>query len=174
MTIPENQWGYHKDWSLSYVKTPLEVIDRIVHAVSMGGNMVVNFGPQADGDFRAEEKALATSLGQWMSQYGEAIYGCDYAGWAKQDWGYYTRKGQDVFMVVFNRPYTKQLLVKTPKSTQVVGAHLLHGGSLQVVETARNEYNVSMPLVDPGEPFVIKLQIKEEKGAADKYRDALT
>ncbi|MFR3330702.1 MAG: hypothetical protein ACLTSL_11180 [Odoribacter splanchnicus] len=20
MTIPENQWGYHKDWSLSYVK----------------------------------------------------------------------------------------------------------------------------------------------------------
>lgn len=174
MTIPENQWGYHKDWSLSYVKTPLEVIDRIVHAVSMGGNMVVNFGPQADGDFRAEEKALATSLGQWMSQYGEAIYGCDYAGWAKQDWGYYTRKGQDVFMVVFNRPYTKQLLVKTPKSTQIVGAHLLHGASLQVVETARNEYNVSMPLVEPGEPFVIKLQIKEEKGAADKYRDALT
>ena len=36
MTIPENQWGYHKDWSLSYVKTPIEVIDRIVHAVSMG------------------------------------------------------------------------------------------------------------------------------------------
>lgn len=56
MTIPENQWGYHKDWSLSYVKTPIEVIDRIVHAVSMGGNMVVNFGPQADGDFRPEEK----------------------------------------------------------------------------------------------------------------------
>ena len=21
MTVPENQWGYHKDWSLSYVKT---------------------------------------------------------------------------------------------------------------------------------------------------------
>ena len=38
MTVPENQWGYHKDWSLSYVKTPLEVLERIVHAVSMGGN----------------------------------------------------------------------------------------------------------------------------------------
>ena len=22
MLLPENQWGYHKDWSLSYVKTP--------------------------------------------------------------------------------------------------------------------------------------------------------
>ena len=41
MTVPENQWGYHKEWSLSYVKQPVEVLERIVHAVSMGGNMVV-------------------------------------------------------------------------------------------------------------------------------------
>ena len=41
MTVPENQWGYHKAWSLSYVKQPIEVLERIVHAVSMGGNMVV-------------------------------------------------------------------------------------------------------------------------------------
>ena len=72
MTVPENQWGYHKDWSLSYVKTPIEVIDRIVHAVSMGGNMVVNFGPQPDGDFRSEEKELAMALGCWMKRYGDA------------------------------------------------------------------------------------------------------
>ena len=26
MTIPENQWGYHKDWSLSYVKKTVESI----------------------------------------------------------------------------------------------------------------------------------------------------
>lgn len=36
MTIPENQWGYHKDWSLSYVKKTVESIGYIVHAVSMG------------------------------------------------------------------------------------------------------------------------------------------
>ena len=34
--------------------------------------MVVNFGPQADGDFRPEEKALATAIGKWMSRYGKA------------------------------------------------------------------------------------------------------
>lgn len=174
MTIPENQWGYHKDWSLSYVKTPVEVIDRIVHAVSMGGNMVVNFGPQADGDFRPEEKELAKALSHWTKKYGECIYGCDYAGWAKQDWGYYTRKGQDVYMVVFNRPYSNFLIVQTPKGTKVAKAALLDGEQLQVIETTRNEYNVAMPSKDPGEPFVIKLQIEEAAGAADKYRDALT
>lgn len=26
-----------------------------------------------------------------MSRYGKAVYACDYAGFDKQDWGYYTR-----------------------------------------------------------------------------------
>ena len=172
MTIPENQWGYHKDWSLSYVKTPVEVLDRIVHAVSMGGNMVVNFGPQANGNFRQEEKVLAMTIGNWMKKYGECIYGCDYAGWDKQDWGYYTRKGQEVYMVVFNKPYYNRLIVKIPNATQVVGAVILSGERLEVVETAKNEYNVSMPDREPEEPFVTKLRIKEATGVTEKYRDA--
>ena len=170
MTVPENQWGYHKDWSLSYVKTPLEVLERIVHAVSMGG-----FGPQPDGDFRPEEKQLAESIGRWMEKYGECIYGCDYSGWEKQAWGYYTRKGKGVYMVVFNPPYSKHLVVKTPVGTEIVKAVTVNGGKdVKITETARNEYNVDMPDKDPGEPFVIKLETKEKTSETDKYRDALT
>ena len=174
MTLPENQWGYHKDWSLSYVKTPLEVLERIVHAVSMGGNMVVNFGPQADGDFRREEKEMADAIGKWMQQYGECIYGCDYAGWDKQPWGYYTHKGKEVYMIVFNPPYSKHLVVKTPKGTKILKATVTNGKEVAVTETARNEYNVDMPAKAPEGPFVIKLQIEENVSSADKYRDALT
>lgn len=175
MTVPENQWGYHKDWSLSYVKTPLEVLERIVHAVSMGGNMVVNFGPQPDGDFRAEEKELASVIGKWMRANGECVYGCDYAGFEKQAWGYYTRKGDDVYMVVFNPPYSGQLSVKAPAGTGLVSAcELVSGESVPVVETARNEYNVSMPRKKPSEPFVIKVKVAGKNGDAGNYRDALT
>lgn len=176
MTVPENQWGYHKDWSLSYVKTPTEVIERIVHAVSMGGNMVVNFGPQPDGDFRPEEKQLATAIGQWMGKYGAAIYGCDYAGLEKQDWGYYTKdKADNIYMVVFNSPYSDHLTVKVPKGTTVEGATLLtDGAKLQVVETTRNEYIVSTPAKDPKEPYVIVLKTKTNAGSKGEYRDALT
>lgn len=176
MTVPENQWGYHKDWSLSYVKTPVEVIDRIVHAVSMGGNMVVNFGPQADGDFRPEEKELAAALGNWMSKYGQCIYGCDYAGLEKQDWGYFTKGKQgEIYMVVFNQPYSQRLIVKTPKNTSIIEASVLTTGEeVKVTETAKNEYNVSVPMQNPGEPYVIKLQMKYGKGTNGEYRDALT
>ena len=109
-----------------------------------------------------------------MKRYGECIYGCDYAGWDKQDWGYYTRKGQEVYMVVFNRPYLGLLKVKVPKGTEIERAVLPDGQVVKVTETARNEYNVAMPSQDPGEPFIIKLQVKEASGAADGYRDALT
>lgn len=176
MTVPENQWGYHKDWSLSYVKTPVEVIDRIVHAVSMGGNMVVNFGPQADGDFRPEEKELAAALGNWMSKYGQCIYGCDYAGLEKQDWGYFTKGKQgEIYMVVFNQPYSQRLIVKTPKNISIIEASVLTTGEeVKVTETAKNEYNVSVPIQNPGEPYVIKLKMKYGKGTNGEYRDALT
>jgi alpha-L-fucosidase len=175
MTVPENQWGYHKDWSLSYVKTPVEVLERIVHAVSMGGNMVVYFGPQPDGDFRSEEKALAATVGRWMKKYGESIYGCDYAGWEKQPWGYYTRKGDHIYMVVFNAPYSHQLTVKTPNKVKVLKAQLLQGGKeVTVTETERNAYNIGMPTTDPGEPFVIKLTIESGADSAGHYRTALT
>ncbi len=174
MTVPENQWGYHKDWSLSYVKTPVEVLERIIHAVSMDGNMVVNFGPQADGDFRPEEKNLAAEIGRWMKRNGEAVYGCGYAGWEKQPWGYYTRKGNDVYMTVFNVPYSRHLTVATPKGTKVVKATLLGGKDTPVTETARNQYNVDVPEKTPDGPFVIKLQIENSADNGDRYRDALT
>ena len=70
--------------------------------------MVVNFGPQADGDFRPEEKALATAIGKWMSRYGKAVYACDYAGFDKQDWGYQNP----------GEPYVIQLKVRAAKGTK--------------------------------------------------------
>ena len=117
---------------------------------------------------------MADAIGKWMQQFGECIYGCDYAGWEKQVWGYYTRKEKEVYMVVFNPPYSKHLVVKTPKDTKVLKATAPDGKEVAVKEIARNEYNVDMPVKDPGAPFVIKLQIEENAGAADKYRDALT
>lgn len=174
MTIPENQWGYHKDWSLSYVKNPTEILQNIVHAVSMGGNMVVNFGPQADGDFRPEEKNVIKTIGRWMDKYGECIYGCDYAGLSKQDWGYYTRKQDQVYMVVFNPPYSKQLRVQLPKGHQILEATLLNGEKVQVTETTRNEYNIGMPKEGAQEPFVIRLKLKVAEASNSKYREALT
>ena len=75
MTIPENQWGYHRDWSLSYVKTPFDLIKMIVQANALNGNLVINFGPDGQGNIREEESQIAKEIGHWMAVNGEAIYG---------------------------------------------------------------------------------------------------
>lgn len=171
MTIPENQWGYHKDWTLSYVKTNPEVLENVVHAVSMGGNMLVNFGPQGNGDFRPEEKQLAQYIGKWMKENGEAIYGCGYAGLTKQNWGYFTKNHQDeIYMIVFNRPVSDMLKVAVPKGLKVTGAQLLHKQELKVYETTTNQYNVSMKGVSSEGPWVIKLKTEsgEQKNSYSK------
>ena len=171
MTIPENQWGYHKNWTLSYVKTNPEVLENVVHAVSMGGNMLVNFGPQGNGDFRPEEKQLAQYIGKWMKENGEAIYGCGYAGLTKQSWGYFTKNHQDeIYMIVFNRPVSDMLKVAVPKGLKVTGAQLLHKQELKVYETTTNQYNVSMKGVSSEGPWVIKLKTEsgEQKNSYSK------
>jgi hypothetical protein len=119
---------------------------------------------------------MAKAIGQWMRRYGQAIYACDYAGLAKQDWGYYTRgKEGEVYMVVFNQPYSHRLIVTTPKGVTVKKAELLTTGeALKVVETTRNEYNVSTPAQEQGEPYVIRLQLQSKDGSKDTDRDALT
>lgn len=109
-----------------------------------------------------------------MKKNGECIYGCDYAGWDKQPWGYYTRKSEHIYMVVFNYPFSKFLTVKTPKDVQIIKATMLNGKEVNVIETARNQYNVEAPAQMPDGPFVIKLQVKEATTTADKYQDALT
>ncbi|MCH5598292.1 alpha-L-fucosidase [Niabella ginsengisoli] len=91
MTIPENGWGYQQKW-LGHWKTSYELIEMLAQCVSLGGNLVVNFGPKGDGSFRPEEVAIANEIGNWMDINKEAIYNCEHAGWEKQDWGYYTKK----------------------------------------------------------------------------------
>jgi len=105
MTIPENQWGYHRDWTLTYVKTPYDLIEMAVKANSLNGNFVINFGPDGDGNIRSEESDIAKEVGKWMSVNGEAIYGTSNSRWEKQGWGYYTQKGDNkLYLTVFNHP----------------------------------------------------------------------
>ena len=174
MTLPENQWGYHRDWSLSYVKKPIEVLQRIVHAVSMGGNMAVDLGPQPDGDFRPEERELGKYLGSWLRKNGEAVYGCDYAGLKKQDWGFFTKGKEYTYMIVFNQPFSEMLKVEVPSGVQIEHAQMIEGKEVNVIETTRNEYNIHVPNIKTDKPYVIKLKMTDKKDNNNQYKEALT
>lgn len=63
-----------------------------------------------------------------MKTNHQSIYNCEYAGWEKQDWGYYTKESGDnkVYMIVFNVPVSKSLKVNPMNKTLIEKAYFLN------------------------------------------------
>ena len=195
MTIPENQWGYHRDWTLTYVKTPYDLIEMTVKANSLNGNFVINFGPDGDGNIRAEETEIAKEVGKWMAKNGEAVYGVHHSKLEKQDWGYSTQKGDKVYLSVFHKPMNGLLRVKLPRSAQrdkiyfITKAEVLSTkepvningkGNPNAVYRDKNGFSYYDLIIPPSlrnstEPFVIVIEIKEiDRGDLEAYQQAQT
>lgn len=174
MTIPHNNWGYCADWSQFYIKTPYELIAMMLKSVSMNGNFVLNFGPDGNGAFRPEERRIAQEIGKWMKENSAAVYGCIYSGLENPDWGYYTRKGNKIYMTVFNRPLNHILRLQLPPELKIkpLAASMLATGQPVDLRYIRlgldKDKNVYYEAVIPKDfssemPFVIVLDIEQEK-----------
>lgn len=189
MTIPENQWGYHRDWSLTYVKTPYDLIEMMVQANSLDGNFVINFGPDGEGNIRAEETGIAKKIGNWMAVNGNAVYGVHHSALEKQDWGHSTQKGDITYLTVCNKPMNNLLKVKVPGSKDrnkvyvIESAKFVSTGKTTSVRDAgrdksgSNYYHIVLPadIQKLNEPFVIEIRLKEvDKGEKSAYQQALT
>ena len=189
MTIPENQWGYHRDWTLTYVKTPYDLIEMTVKANSLNGNFVINFGPDGEGNIRTEETRIAKGVGDWMAVNGEAVYGVEHSGLDKQDWGYSTKKGDKIYLTVFNKPMNNKVRVKVPRSTKKDMLYVIEDAQFlatkqkaAVTDGGRDKsgayyYDIDLPakmMQKTTDPFVIVIKLKEvDKGDKDNYQQAI-
>ncbi len=53
------------------------LLDMLCECASKGGNLLLNVGPEADGQLPAEFITRALDIGRWLDVHGEAIYGVD-------------------------------------------------------------------------------------------------
>lgn len=68
-----DSWGYYiRDTNY---KTPYEVISIFVDVIGMGGNLLLDIGPKADGTIPEPQRHLLTELGNWTGKHSEAIFG---------------------------------------------------------------------------------------------------
>lgn len=169
MTIPENGWGYAKTW-MGHWKTPYELIEMLAKCVSLDGNFVINFGPKGDGTFRNKEIQTARQIGDWMQVNHEAIYGAGYAGWEKQDWGYYTKNRKDakIYMIVFNVPINGALKVVPGKKGHIKNAYLLQDHkNLKIDPLDGNGVLIHLEQKVHTQPFVIVVEATDDGKAVD-------
>lgn len=72
MTINDS-WGYQPH-DRKY-KTPGQVLRIFIDCISMGGNLLLDIGPKADGTIPKEQERVLKELGRWTSKHKEAVYG---------------------------------------------------------------------------------------------------
>ncbi len=74
MTINES-WGYQgtdRDF-----KSANQIIRIFTDCLNLGGNLLLDIGPKADGTIPAEEVSVLKELGRWTTKHHEAIYGSE-------------------------------------------------------------------------------------------------
>jgi alpha-L-fucosidase len=72
MTMNDS-WGFqHNDFNY---KTPNQIIRIFVDCIGMGGNLLLDIGPKADGTIPKEQVDILKELGRWIQKHKEAVYG---------------------------------------------------------------------------------------------------
>jgi alpha-L-fucosidase len=70
-------WGYHRDEATW--KSVEQLVQMLIDTVSKGGNLLLNVGPTARGEFDERAMDRLSGIGEWMRRHGRSIYGCTQA-----------------------------------------------------------------------------------------------
>ncbi len=163
-----NNWGYARD-DHDFKPAGL-LIKKLVECVSKGGNMILNVGPMATGEFPRESVQILKEIGAWMHDNCESIYGCGRAGLPKPDCGRFTRKGNTLYLHVYENSIGP-LPVPQLKKSQIASVTRLCDGSEVAISTSwvHSDYpdvcfldlGPNPVLHDPIDT-VLKIQLKED------------
>ena len=132
-TITEGAWGFQPD---AKVKPLAQLVQLLVGAAGRDGNMLLNVGPQPDGQIPAAQAERLREMGQWFSQNGESIYGTRGGPWLPGKYGVSTHRQNLVYIHLLHSPQNSVLTLPS-LPVRVTKATMLHGGEVSFHQTAQ-------------------------------------
>lgn len=149
-------WGY-KIIDQNY-KSAETLIRYLVSTSGKGANLLLNIGPQPNGKLPATALDRLKEIGEWTSRYGETIYGTIAGDIPAQEWGVTTRKGNRLFVHIFNHS-AKELHL--PLQSKVKNAWVYD--TKQVLKTKRTKEGITIFFdeVPLGIDYIVELETRE-------------
>ena len=117
----------------------------LVRAAGNNSNLLLNIGPYPNGEIDPQFVTRLQAVGEWLSKYGESIYGTRGGPISPADWGVTTQKDNKIYVHVLN--WTAPLLALPPIVTNVAGARSLPDGGK--IEFTQNQDGVILKLAPP-------------------------
>ena len=156
------QWSWKPDDTL---KSADEAIRMLVACAVGDGNMALNTNPMPDGRMEPRQVESFRSIGRWLAEFGESIYGTrggpfrapemgartfgqDALHFAMPQgrwWGGATCKGNTIYLHILRWPSDTIQLQELPR--KIVGHKVLTGGTATVAQTA-DGITVTVPLAE--------------------------
>lgn len=93
-------WGYKVN-DLNY-KTSKRLIRLLVRAAGKNANLLLNIGPQPNGELPELSLERLNDIGKWMKKYGETIYGTSAPLKINAEWGTVTQKGNKIYVHILS------------------------------------------------------------------------
>jgi alpha-L-fucosidase len=150
-------------------KTPGQLLYHFIQAVRIGGNFLLNVGPDSEGHVIERDGKKLEAIGSWLERNGEAVYGTR-PGKIYEDpnqgpcyhYGMFTTKGTTAYLSLFYYPLEYLVISKVGgglKSAAILGS----GAALDVEPMRNNRWKISgLPLDSPDELApVLKLEFEE-------------
>jgi len=164
-------WGY-KSYDLNY-KSPQTLIRNLIDIASKGGNLLLNVGPTAEGEFPQQSIEILSEMGKWMKVNGEAIYGTKASPWGLFPWGRCTRKdtknGTSLYFSVFEWPADRKLTISGMKNSVISAKLLANGARVKTVRTKEGELIISLPAFSP-DPMASVVRVDVRGKVAEKIK----
>lgn len=148
-------WGYNiEDRDYKSAKT---LIQLLVRAAGRNANLLMNIGPQPNGELPAVAVQRMKEMGEWMAVYGETIYGTRGGEVAPHSWGVSTRKGDRLFVHVLD---CQDDCLYIPLQAKVKKAVRFTDKTPLVFKQDKNGVLLKFPKVPEEIDYVVELQVK--------------
>ena len=83
-------------------KSTEDLIKYMVKAAGHNSNLLLNVGPMPNGEIRPEHIRVLSSMGKWMEEYGETIYGTRGGPFEPRPWGVSTQKDDKIYVHILD------------------------------------------------------------------------
>lgn len=149
-------WGY-KIIDQNYKSTET-LIRYLVSTSGKGANLLLNVGPQPNGKIPSAALDRLKEIGEWTSRYGETIYGTTAGDIPVQEWGVTTRKGNRLFVHIFDHN-EKELTL--PLQSKVKKAWVYD--TKQALKTKQTKEGVTIFFneVPSGVDYIVELEMRD-------------